>query len=127
MAKGSDEIKIQEAIHDYRLATAEGRDDKSLAKAAYAVAEAYADAGINHTSWRDERRARKWIRKAERHSPRLAYEKGWTFDASSKLKYLQHRRIDRYFPDWLMTFLVFAPAAIVTLFAVYGVVASILK
>lgn len=33
MAKGSDEIKIQEAIHDYRLAVAEGRDGKSLARA----------------------------------------------------------------------------------------------
>ena len=60
-------------------------------------------------------------------APRLAYEKGWTFDANSKLKYLQHRRIDRYFPDWLMTSIVFAPAAIVTLAVIYGIVISLLK
>ena len=96
MANGSDETKIQEAIHDYRLAVAERRDDKSLARAAYAVAEAYADAGINHTSWRDERRAMRWIRKAECHSPRLAYESGWFNSASRKLTYLENRRMERF-------------------------------
>lgn len=50
MVNGSDEVKIQEAIHDYRLAVAERRDGKSLGNAAYAVAEAYSDAGINHMS-----------------------------------------------------------------------------
>lgn len=103
MTKESDEAKILEAVSSYRTAEVENRDGETLAMSAYAVADAYADASISHPSWRNERRARKWIRKAERHSPRLAYEKGWTFDASSKLRYLQHRRIDRYFPDWLMT------------------------
>lgn len=96
MGNGRDEMKIQEAIHDYRLAVAESRDDKSLARAAYAVAEAYADASINHTSWRDERRTRKWVRKAESHSPQLAYESGWFNGASRKLTYLENRRMERF-------------------------------
>lgn len=127
MTKVSDETKIQEAVHSYRMAEVEKRDGETLARAAYDVADAYADASINHPSWRNERHARKWVRKAERHSPRLAYEKGWTFDANGKLKYLQHRRIDRYFPDWLMTFLVFTPAACVALFVIYGIVASLIR
>ena len=127
MTKENDEAKILEAVSSYRVAEVENRDGEALAEAAYAVADAYADAGINRPSWRNERRARKWVRRAERHSPRLAYEKGWTFDANSKLKYLQHRRIDRYFPDWLMTFIVFVPAAIVALAVIYGVVISLLK
>lgn len=121
MAKVGDESKIQEAIHDYRLAVAEWRDGKSLARAAYAVAEAYADASINHTSWKDERRASKWIRKAESHSPQLAYESGWFNRASRKLTYLENRRMERF--DVLKYIAIFCGVTAVglILFMAYGI------
>lgn len=96
MGNGSDEVKIQEAIHDYRLAVAESRDDKSLARAAYAVAEAYADASINHTSWRDERSAREWFLKGKFHSIQLAHETVSGYSAIRKLEYLEDRRMERF-------------------------------
>ena len=120
MAKCSDD-KIQEAVHDYRLAVAESRDGKSLARAAYSVAEAYADVSINHTSWKDERRASKWIRKAESHSPQLAYESGWFNRASRKLTYLENRRMERF--DVLKYIAIFCGVTAVglILFMAYGI------
>lgn len=121
MTKVSDKTKIQEAVHSYRMAEAEKSDAETLARAAYDVADAYADASINRPSWRNERRARKWIRKAERHSPRLAYESGWFNSASRKFTYLKNRRMERF--DVLKYIAIFCGVTAVglILFMAYGI------
>ena len=131
MSKSSDEIKIQDLIHKYRMLEIEFKQGdvsrRSLAEAAYDVAEAYLDVNPDHTPWRDELKARKWIRKGKSHSIRFTYEGGYFHGASRKLRYLEYRRMDRYCPDWLVTVLVLVPPAIVIPFVIYRIVASLLK
>lgn len=130
MAKNDDEIKILELIHKYRILEIECKQGdvsrRAVAEAAYDVAEAYLDVNPDHTSWRDERKARKWIRKGKSHSPRFAYESGWLHGASREIRYLGYRRMDRYFPDWLFTFIVFLPAACLVMFVICMVVTKLL-
>ena len=131
MAKGNDDIKILELIHKYRILEIECKQGdvsrQALAGAAYDVAEAYLDANPDHTSWRDERKARKWVRKGKSHSSQFAYGSGYFHGASRKLRYLGYQRMDKYFPDWLVTLLVLLPLAIVIPFVIYMIVASLLK
>lgn len=131
MAKVGDEIKIQDLIHKYRMLEIEFKQGdvsrRSLAEAAYDVAEAYLDVNPDHTPLRDELKARKWVRKGKSHSIRFAYEGGYFHGASRKLRYLEYRRMDRYCPDWLVTVLVLVPPAIVIPFVIYTIVASLLK
>ena len=131
MAKVSNEIKILELIHKYRILEIECKQGevsrRALAEAAYDVAEAYLDVNPDHTSWRDERKARKWVRKGKSHSSQFAYGSGYFHGASRKLRYLGYQRMDRYFPDWLFTFIVFFPAVITILIVVYGIVSSLLR
>lgn len=131
MAKSDDEIKILELIHKYRILEIECKQGdvsrRALAEAAYDVAEAYLDVNPDHTSWRDERKARKWIRKGKSHSPQFAYGSGYFHGASRKLRCIGYRRMDRYCPDWLVTLLVLLPPAIVIPFVICMIVASLLR
>lgn len=131
MAKVGDESKIQDLIFEYRILEIECKQGdvsrQALAEAAYDVAEAYLDANPDHTSWRDERKARKWVCKGKSHSSQFAYGSGYFHGASRKLRYLGYQRMDKYFPDWLFTFIVFFPAVVVTLFVLCMIVTSLLR
>ena len=100
MAKGDDEIKIQDAIHKYRMLENEFKQGsvsrRELVEAAYNVSDAYSDASINHTSWRDEKSAREWFLKGKFHSIQLAHETVSGYSAIRKLEYLEDRRMERF-------------------------------
>lgn len=125
MAKGDDEIKIQDAIHKYRILEIEFKQGsvsrRELVKAAYDVSDAYSDASINHTSWRDEKSAREWFLKGKFHSIQIARETVSGYSAIRKLEYLENRRMERF--DVLKYISIFGGVTAVglVLFMAYGI------
>ena len=125
MAKGDDEIKIQDAIHKYRMLEIEFKQGsvsrRELAEAAYDVSDAYSDASINHTSWRDEKSAREWFLKGKFHSIQIARETVSGYSAIRKLEYLENRRMERF--DVLKYISIFGGVTAVglVLFMAYGI------
>lgn len=125
MAKGDDGIKIQDTIHKYRMLEIEFKQGavsrRELVEAAYDVADAYGDASINHTSWRDERSAREWFLKGKFHSIQLAHETVSGYSAIRKLEYLENRRMERF--DVLKYIAIFCGVTAVglILFMAYGI------
>ena len=125
MAKGDDEIKIQDAIHKYRMLEIEFKQGsvsrRELVEAAYDVSDAYSDASINHTSWRDEKSAREWFLKGKFHSIQIARETVSGYSAIRKLEYLENRRMERF--DVLKYISIFGGITAVglVLFMAYGI------
>lgn len=125
MAKGDDEIKIQDAIHKYRMLEIEFKQGsvsrRELVEAAYDVSDAYSDASINHTSWRDEKSAREWFLKGKFHSIQIARETVSGYSAIRKLEYLENRRMERF--DVLKYISIFGGVTAVglVLFMAYGI------
>lgn len=125
MAKGDDEIKIQDAIHKYRMLEIEFKQGsvsrRELVEAAYDVSDAYSDASINHTSWRDEKSAREWFLKGKFHSVQLAHETVSGYSAIRKLEYLENRRMERF--DVLKYIGIFCgvTSVVLVLFMAYGI------